>query len=340
MRNVIELYNLKKVFTLQTSLKNFFLRKNMSTTAIDDVSLNICQGEIFGLLGPNGAGKTTLIKILTTLILPTDGTAKVYGYNVITDAIHIKNLIGLIHSDERSFFWRLTGRQNLQFFAALFKLPGRVAKKRIDELLALVDLERQADNIFHMYSTGMKQRLAIARGLLNNPKILFMDEPMRSIDPINTQKIRKFIRNMALDVINGAVIIATNRLDEATSLCDRVAILNKGRLVASGSIRDLETISGESIQYELEVDNLNDETIQRIRSLRWVQRCEKTEYVNGKANIVLNLAREKESLHSVLQEIIRNKGYIQKCSRKQSSLEDSFNLVISKSEVNQNKVST
>src|SRR3972149_9856561 len=137
------------------------------TRALNGISFDIKEGEIFGLLGPNGAGKTTLIKMLTTLIIPTEGTAKVQGYDVVKDEWQVRNIIGLIHSDERSFFWRLTGRQNLEFFAAIFHIPGRLSKNRIAEVIAHVGLEKYADNLFYNYLTWMKQRLAIARGLFN-----------------------------------------------------------------------------------------------------------------------------------------------------------------------------
>ncbi len=340
MKNAIEIRKLKKVFKQHRSFKSLILGRNTTTNALNDISIDIKEGEIFGLLGPNGAGKTTLIKILTTLILPTKGTATLCGYDIVKDEWHVKNLIGLIHSDERSFFWRLTGKQNLEFFAAIYHLPGRVAKERIKELLALVELEEQANTMFQYYSTGMKQRLAIVRGLLSRPRVLFMDEPMRSIDPISTQKIRKFIRNKALELIDGAIIIATNRLDEATSLCDRVGIFDKGHLIASGNIGEIESGYSTYIQYDIEVKNLSDEVIEKIRRLRWIGDCRKTFQTNGKVGIMITLDREGESIHFVLQEIMRNSGYILKCSRREPSFEESFERIITKFKTRQRGIGT
>lgn len=328
MKNVIEIRNLKKVFKQHTSLKSLLTGRKKLITAVNGISFDIREGEIFGLVGPNGAGKTTLIKMLTTLILPTEGKATLCGYDVVKDEWNVKKSIGLIHSDERSFFWRLTAKQNLEFFAALYQLPRGVAKERIDELLALVGLEEHANKWFQDYSTGMKQRLAIARGLLSRPKVLFMDEPMRSIDPISTQKIREFIRNRALEHIKGAIVIATNRLDEAVSLCDRVGIFNKGHLLTSGSIKDINLEAKDYIQYELEINNVSSEVINRIRGMEWVLNCEEKAHVNGKRDIVINLASEEEGLHRVLKEIIQSRGHIQKCVRKQPSFEDTFIDVI------------
>jgi ABC-2 type transport system ATP-binding protein len=324
MTNVIEVRNLKKVFKLHTTLKNLILGRKKMVTALNGISLDIREGEIFGLLGPNGAGKTTFIKMLTTLILPTEGNATLCGYDIVRDQWQVKNSIGLIHSDERSFFWRLTAKQNLEFFAAIYQLPSKVSRKRIDELLALVGLEEHANTWFQNFSTGMKQRLAIARGLLSMPKVLFMDEPMRSIDPVSTQKIRQFIRNKALEHIKGAIIIATNRLDEAVSLCDRVAIFNKGQMIKSGTIDDMNLAAKEYIQYELQVRNISNEVIDRICRMPWVLNCEKKTHGNANMGLVLDLTSEEESLHLALKEIIRSKGYIQKCIRKQPSFEDTF----------------
>jgi len=337
MTNVIEVRNLKKIFKLHTSLKNLILGRKKIVTALDNLSLDIREGEIFGLLGPNGAGKTTLIKMLTTLILPTGGSATLCGYDIVRDQWHVKNSIGLIHSDERSFFWRLTARQNLEFFAALYQLPGEVSRNRIDELLTLVGLEEHANTWFQNFSTGMKQRLAIARGLLSMPKVLFMDEPMRSIDPVSTQKIRQFIRNKALEHIKGAIIIATNRLDEAISLCDRVAIFNKGQMIKSGTIHDINLAAKEYIQYELKVKNISAEVIDSICRMPWVLNCENKSRGNGNTDLVLDLTSEEESLHLALKEIIRSNGYIQKCIRKEPSFEDTFIDLIKEFETSRSK---
>ena len=335
MKNAIEIRKLKKVFKQSISFMDLFLGKKKLTRALNGISFDIKEGEIFGLLGPNGAGKTTLIKMLTTLIIPTEGTAKVHGYDVVKDEWQVRNIIGLIHSDERSFFWRLTGRQNLEFFAAIFHIPGRLAKIRIDEVIAHVGLEKYADNLFYNYSTGMKQRLAIARGLLNSPRILFMDEAMRSIDPVSTQKIREFIKTMIRERNDMTIIMATNRLDEATSLCDRVAVLNKGDLVKCGSIGEIESVAKGSIQYEIEAKNLREEVIVQIRQINWVRDCKKTFHMNGKVGITITLDTEEESIHMVLQEIIRNGGYIVRCDRRGPSFDESFNRIIAEFEGSQ-----
>lgn len=337
MNNAIEVRMLKKVFLQRTSFKNFFFGKKKLTEALNGVSLDIEEGEIFGLLGPNGAGKTTLIKVLTTLVLPTEGTAKIHNYDVVRDEWKVRNIIGLIHSDERSFFWRLTGRQNLEFFAAIFGIPARSAKSRINEVIAYVDMEKHAENLFQNYSTGMKQRLAIARGLLNNPRILFMDEAMRAIDPISTRKIRDFIKTMVKERKNMTIIMATNRLDEATDLCDRVAILNNGYLVRCGGIGEIEAVSKGHVKYDIEVKNIGDGIIGQIRQMKRVLDCERMFSMNGAIGIAVTLDDEEESLHLVLQEIMRNQGYIVRCNRRETSFDESFSRLIAEFEAPRGK---
>lgn len=328
MGNAIEIRDLRKVFSEHKSLKSLLLRQSTLTKALNGITLDIREGEIFGLLGPNGAGKTTLIKILTTLILPTAGTATVYGHDIVRDEQKVRNTIGLIHSDERSFFWRLTGRQNLDFFAAIFKMPARTAKARIDEVIEHVGLQEHADNLFHNYSTGMKQRLAIARGLLNSPRVLFMDEAMRAIDPISTRKIRDFIRAMVRKRNGTSIIMATNRLDEAADLCDRVAILNKGTLVKCGTIQEIEEVASGAVQYEIDAMNLNDTVIAAILSIRKIHDCRKRYAENGKVGITVTLDSEEETIHMVLQEIMKNNGHILRCDRRETSFEESFDKII------------
>ncbi|MEK7816918.1 MAG: ABC transporter ATP-binding protein, partial [Actinomycetota bacterium] len=154
---------------------------------MNNVNLTVNRGEIFGLLGPNGAGKTTLTKMLCTLILPTRGEATICGHDLIGQQGKIKSSIALISSEERSFYWRLSGRENLRFFAALYGLSRSRAEKRIPELLVQVDMEAAAERRFQEYSTGMKQRMALARGLLADPEVFFMDEPTKGLDPVATR---------------------------------------------------------------------------------------------------------------------------------------------------------
>lgn len=213
-------------------LTKFFGRS--ATLALDGVDLEVPAGEVFALLGPNGAGKTTLIKILCSLILPDGGEASVHGLDVVKNPAEVRSLLSLVVGEERSFYWRLTGRQNLEFFAMLYNLPRKTARQRIEEaasILGLEDLEKR----YQEYSTGMKQRLALARSLLHDAKLIFMDEPTRSLDPNASAKLREFIRGL-----KRTVFFTTHQIQEAQSLADRIAILDKGKIKACGTLKELQ----------------------------------------------------------------------------------------------------
>ena len=214
--------------------------------AVNRVSFTIQPGETVGLLGPNGAGKTTLLKIIATLLYVSSGRVLIHGRDVRADPVHARRLIGLVTSDERSFYWRLTGRQNLAFFGALYGIPKRRVPARVDTLLEATSLTEAADRPFHSYSSGMKQRLAIARGFLANPRIVLYDEPTRSLDPLNAQNIRKWIAESRTQSPGTTHLIATNDLREAEQLCDRVLIINRGSMIACGTFDQIREWSRQT----------------------------------------------------------------------------------------------
>ncbi|HHT9138937.1 MAG TPA: ABC transporter ATP-binding protein [Candidatus Wunengus sp. YC60] len=238
----IETHTLTKRYPIIKGYGSLFLHpfKRREFTALNNVTISIEKGVFFGLLGQNGAGKTTLIKIFCTLVLPTTGKAVVNGFDVSKDGGKIRRLIGCIAGDDRSFYWRLTGRQNLRFFARLNNLTGREAETRINSLLEILEFAPDADRMFKDYSTGMRRKVAIARGLLTNPEIIFMDEPTSGIDPVTARKLRRFIREKLVLEEKRTVIFATHNLHEAEELCDRVAILHKGEIKVTGTISELK----------------------------------------------------------------------------------------------------
>lgn len=211
--------------------------------ALDGVDLKVGEGEIFALLGPNGAGKTTLIKILATLLLPTSGEARICGWDAAKKPRQVKKLISLMAGDERSFYWRLTGRQNLNFFAALYNLFGKEARQKIEEAAALFGLEA-LDRRYQEYSTGTKHRLALARSFLNGAKIIFMDEPTRSLDPNAAFQLRELVKKKVRDGVLKTVFFTTHQTEEAQGLADRMAILEKGKIKACGSLGELRSQAG------------------------------------------------------------------------------------------------
>ena len=228
MAAIIETHNLTKTFEKRLGRR----RAADPATAVDGVTFSIERGELFGLLGPNGAGKTTLVKMLATLILPSAGSAVVTGHPLAHGAA-IRAAVGLVTSDERSFYWRLSARQNLRFFAALHELHGQTAADRAQWALDAVSLGDVADRRFGLLSSGMRQRLAIARSLLHRPQLLFLDEPSRSLDPAATAQLHNLIRRLMADE-GLSILLITHNLSEAEALCDRVALMRQGRLQAIG----------------------------------------------------------------------------------------------------------
>jgi ABC-2 type transport system ATP-binding protein len=228
-------------------------RPGERVTALDGVSLEVRQGEVFGLLGPNGAGKTTLLKVLSCLVVPDRGRARVNGSDIGSDEIGVKRSIGYVTSDERSFYWRLTGAQNLTFFARLFHVAAGEIPSRVSRLLERVGLSEKAHEPFSAYSSGMKQRLSIARALLHDPPVLFLDEPTRSLDPVTARHIRRFVRDEMAGTDGKTILLATHNLHEAADLCHRMAILSRARLHRIGRLEEFRALFAADRIYRLVV---------------------------------------------------------------------------------------
>ncbi|MCI0396886.1 MAG: ABC transporter ATP-binding protein [Chloroflexi bacterium] len=270
MEIAIETHHLSKTFPRPGGWRR--LARREGTTAVKDVNLTVYRGELFGLLGPNGAGKTTLVKTLCTLILPTHGTATIAGYSLAQPG-KIREVVGLVVSDERSFYWRLSGRKNLTFFAAMYGLHGATAEERVHEALAEVDLLEHADKRFSNYSTGMRQRLAIARSLLHQPQVLFLDEPSRSLDPNATLRLHELIQGlMARRQVT--VFLITHDLLEAEKLCQRVAVMHRGRIQVVGRPAELRRQLKPQLHYAVRVDGFDEAAAGALRSLLPDLRCE------------------------------------------------------------------
>ena len=216
MSLAIETQSLTKRFSREAGWRSAFSRQ-LDRPAVDAVDLQVQQGELFGLVGPNGAGKTTLVKLLSTLIVPTSGRANVSGYD-LSQELAIKRAVGLVTSDERSFYWRLSGQQNLAFFAALHGLDWPAAEARSAEVLEQVGLGDQGTKPFQKYSTGMKQRLSIARALLVRPQILFLDEPTKGLDPAATRQLQTVVGRDAGSVL---VVLQTNHIPGVSEVVKR-----------------------------------------------------------------------------------------------------------------------
>lgn len=242
-------------------LKKFFRRKTKPPVeALRDVSIEVKRGEIFGLIGRNGAGKTTLTKIIATLVQPTTGSVSVNGFDSVTDDQRVRGQVGLAGAEERSFYWRLTGEENLLFFARLYGMRDSAAKKRIAELFDQFELQESVRRRFGELSTGNKQRLAVARALLSDPPVLLLDEPTRSLDPLAASRMRELIASLAKKDPPVTILLTSHNLTEVESLCQRVAIISRGEIKAIDTPAKLRSINSNTERVHAIVTGINTNT--------------------------------------------------------------------------------
>src|ERR687887_951349 len=259
---VIEASDLWRTYRTKTGA---FRGRAKEIEAVRGVSFEVAEGELFGLLGPNGAGKTTTIKMLITLLIPTAGSARVLGYDVVKDAREVRRRIGYVFGGERGVYERLSGYDNLRYFAELYGVPPRLQKRRIEELLELVGLKGREEERAEGYSRGMKQRLHVARGLLHDPPVVFLDEPTIGLDPVGARELRATIAS--LTEAGKTILLTTHYMFEADALCDRIAVISKGKIVAEGTPAQLKAGVAEGRVIEIEVYGVPDEAVERVRDL-------------------------------------------------------------------------
>ena len=246
--------------------------------AVDGVDLRVERGEIFGVLGPNGAGKTTTMKMLATLLEPTAGSARLLGLDVVTQAREVRRRMGAVLADGRSLYWKLTARENLEYFAALYHVPAAEQRDRIERVLASVKLDDRADDYVERFSTGMRQRLVLARALLPDPELLLLDEPTVGLDPQSSRDLRDRVRELKEQ--GRTVLLTTHYMEEADQLCDRIAIVDHGRVVAldtpAGLKRTVE--AAEVVRLEVAADEgrapVNGALLRRLERIGQVAHSE------------------------------------------------------------------
>jgi ABC-2 type transport system ATP-binding protein len=255
----VEALDLRRTFRTHTGILR---RTRKDVEAVRGVSFHIEQGELFGLLGPNGAGKTTTIKMLITLLLPTSGAARVLGHDVVADTREVRRRIGYVFGGDRGLYERLSARDNLRYFSELYGVPPRTQATRIDELLELVGLTERDRERVEGYSRGMRQRLHIARGLLHDPDVLFLDEPSIGIDPVGARELRATIANLV--DIGKTVLLTTHYMFEADELCDRIAVIREGEIVAEGTPAELKgRVTGGRV-VEVETYGVPEQTVAEV----------------------------------------------------------------------------
>jgi len=244
-------------------------RERKVVEAVRGVSLEVERGELFGLLGPNGAGKTTVIKMFITLLLPTSGSATVLGHDVVTEARAVRRRIGYVFGGDRGLYERLSALDNLRYFSELYAVPAREQRRRIAELLELVGLTGREKERVEGFSRGMRQRLHIARGLLHDPDVLFLDEPSIGIDPVGARELRATIATLSSQ--GKTILLTTHYMFEADELCDRIAVIRDGLVVAEGSPAQLKERVTSGHVVEVETYGLSDGVLGRLEALTGVQ---------------------------------------------------------------------
>jgi len=294
LTNAIEVSHLRRVFTSQIGV---IKRTTKEVVAVDDISFEIQEGELFGLLGPNGAGKTTTVKMLTTLLIPTFGSASVKGFDVVARANEVRKRIGFIFGGERGLYWRLSGIDNLRYFASLYNLDYEVTKKRIPQLLDLVGLDGRGDEKVQGYSRGMKQRLHVARTLLHDPDVLFLDEPTLGLDPVGAREFRQVILNLQSE--KKTILLTTHYMFEADALCDRIAIINHGRIIAIDTPGGLKTHVSDLNVVEVETFGAPTSMIDKLRALPFADAVS-VEDQGQKQMLLIQTSRGAEAVPDVM----------------------------------------
>jgi ABC-2 type transport system ATP-binding protein len=294
-------------------------KKFRDFTAVDHVTLQVKDGEIFGFLGPNGAGKSTTIRLLCTLSMPTSGSATVAGFDVVRYDSEVRKHIGLV-SEKLIMYNELTARENLRLFGRLYDIPHSELERRIDELLKFVRMEKWADARIGTFSTGMKQRINVIRALVNRPEILFLDEPTLGLDPQSTVEIRDLVRKINTD-LHTTMILTTHTMVDADMLCDRIGIIDKGRIVALDTSPNLKRlVSGTEVTaFDFEVANLTPAISASVRGLGCVVSCSQEEGTHLRIR-----AKGEDAFDSLIDSLRGNKARIVSARSLEPTLEDVF----------------
>jgi len=308
--------HLAKVFTVT---KGMVRRTKNQVVAVKDVSFEVDYGELFGLVGPNGAGKTTTIKMLTTMLIPTSGKATVLGFDNEKEVVKIREKIGIVLGGERGLYTRVSAVDNLRYFADLYGVPPSVRDKRVKELLEFMGLSDRAHDRVETYSKGMKQRLHLARGLINDPELIFLDEPTLGLDPEIAFETRKMIKEL---VENGkTVLLTTHYMFEADELCKRVAVIRNGEIVALDTPSGLKKYVMDTTVVEVEGFGITDKEVARFKEIKDVLSVSAD---LGENKQVLKIQTPKGSeIISDVQEILRN-SKIYDIKIKEPTLEDAY----------------
>jgi len=307
-------------------LTRVFRSKDRVTIALDKVNFRVRYGVIHGLLGPNGAGKTTLIRILSTLLLPTSGEAYVYGYDVVREASKVREVINLVSGEDRPGYGLLTTYDNLKYYGMLYGMKGGELEERIRELDELIGLREFMDKELSVLSTGMAKKYSLARGLINKPKILFLDEPTIGLDVENARAIRHLIKNLIEDGVIETILLTSHYMKEVEDLCDKVSIIDRGRIIAEGTVEELKNKVSDEVVYVIHVYSNGkgvDEVLNRLREIEAVSGVKKSA-TQATGEYVLRIVMEEEDITGILKILERSDLRIKRVDRDEASLEDVF----------------
>ncbi|HSO11339.1 MAG TPA: ABC transporter ATP-binding protein [Anaerolineales bacterium] len=318
--HAIETKDLGRIYKIRGSKKEKQVRKEL--IALEEVNLTVERGELFGLLGPNGAGKTTLIKILTTLLAPTSGWARVATHDVIQNPHLVRPLINMVSGGESSGYGLLTVRENLWMFSQFYGMPSKEANQRIVDLLTLVGLEDRLHTKSSDLSTGLRQKMNIVRGFLTDPKVLFLDEPTLGLDVGAARDVRKLIRGWLDADKTRTLLLTTHYMIEAEELCDRVAIINKGRVLACDTPANLKRKLQRDAIFEIETSPLNGLNPQILQDQPEVRKAALTN-IEGGAKLELILV-EESALATVINILTQKEVKVRRLSKREPTLEDVF----------------
>jgi ABC-2 type transport system ATP-binding protein len=313
---VIEAHDLKRTYKTTTGVVR---RRPLEVEAVRGISFSVERGELFGLLGPNGAGKTTTIKMLITLLLPTAGTARVLGHDVEREPREVRRKIGYVFGGDRGLYERLSALDNLRYFAELYGVSGREQKLRIAEVLELVGLTGREKERVEGYSRGMRQRLHIARGILHDPEVVFLDEPTIGVDPVGARELRATISELV--GAGKTVLLTTHYMFEADTLCDRIAVIAKGRIVGSGTPAELKAGVVEGRVIEIEVFGVDDPSLERLRGIPGVTAVTVEEHEQAQV-LVVQTTPDRELTTALLGAL--DGASVRRVSSREPTLEDAY----------------
>jgi ABC-2 type transport system ATP-binding protein len=318
MEYPVEVRNVTKKFKRGRGIKK------LEILAVHDVSFEIYPGEILGLLGPNGAGKTTLVRLIATLLIPDSGIIKIMGKNVLEHSVFCRSQIGLLTSGERTLYWKLSARENLKFFAALYGLGKKETEKRINYLIELLGLKDVENERVEKYSSGMKQKLSLARALIHDPKILLLDEPTLGLDPQFARFLREFIKEVLNRQERKTILLTTHYMFEADELCSRIAFINQGRIVDCKTPREYKESLPHNEVLEIQSTEIANSQVV-LEELKKLPSVEKVNIItqNGRSNIKIILPRV-ESVLSDMITLLQKYTKILTINTRQPTLEDVF----------------